>query len=400
MMTSREEREWSSGTAARARRLLSERGAMNISLITSVPLIPPWDQGDKNLAYALACALPQHRFQVLTARQAPAPPGANLDATPLFAGARPSLLEKAAVYWWFLRQRNRSAPDLYHFVYRPYALSSWLARLVPQFRRRPTLHTVPATSAGHAPARHLFFADRVVTLSRYGQRRLQALGVDNVTYIPPAIPVQQWADLCDLTAELKAELGLGGRPTILFPGHYGPGYGADVMLRALPLIAGALPDVCVIFACRPRHPDDPQRERAARRALAEAGLKRTARFYQTVSDMRLLVGAADVTVLPLETMQDKVDIPTTLLESLAAGKPVVASDLPPMNELFQDGGEGAGCLVPAGDARALAEAVVTLLQEHSLRREAGRRGQALMYERYDVQPVARQYENLYREMIS
>lgn len=373
---------------------------MKISLITSVPINPPWDQGDKNLAYTLARVLPEYRFQILTAQGAPQPEGENLVAAPLFGSTQPSLGDKASVYWWFWRQNNGNAADLYHFVYRPYALSSWMARLVPQFRSRPTLHTVPATTAEEPLARHLFFADRVVALSRHGVQHLRNLGVENVEHIPTAIGVQRWASLQGKTAYFKEQLGLKDRPTLLFPGHYGPGYGADVLLQALPLIAQEVPGVQVIFACRPRSPGDAEREKEARQLLQEAGLAHNARFYNVVEEMQLLIGAADLTVLPLETMRDKVDIPTTLLESLAAAKPVVISDLAPMNELMEEGGASVGRLVPPGDARALAENVVALLLDGEQRASMGRCGHSLMLERYDIKAVAKQYANLYREMTS
>ncbi|MFW5941088.1 MAG: hypothetical protein ACOCXI_04765, partial [Chloroflexota bacterium] len=280
---------------------------MKISLITSVPLAPPWDQGDKNLAYSLARSLPHHRFQVLTAQDAPAPEGENLTPLPLYATLRPTMAEKAAIYWWFLRHSNGASPDAYHFVYRPYPLSSWLARLVPRFRHRPTVHTVPATT-GHEPlAAHLFFADHIIALSRHSLAQMQKLGLDNVSYIPPAIRVSRWAALSRRTDALKAQLGLAGHPVILYPGHYGAGYGADVLLRAIIEITGEMPHVRVIFACRPRNHDDAEREQALRQGLEVAGLGHVARYYHTVDDMRRLIGAADLTVLPLETMRDKVD---------------------------------------------------------------------------------------------
>lgn len=373
---------------------------MKLSLITSVPLNPPWDQGDKNFAYALARAMPQHMFEVLTNRNAPSPPGSNLHRQPLFTSARPSLKQKAAVYVHFWRHRDSARADLYHFIYRPYALSSWLARFVPAFRQRPTVHTVPATAGPDRLDENLLFARSVVAQSRHGQRRLQALGLEDVRYIPGAIHVRPWAAVAGRAASLKTALGLAGHPTVLFPGHYGPGYGADVLLEALPHILRIVPQARFIFACRPRQTGDAEREEEARRKLQDAGMLHAVQFYNTVEEMQRLVGAADLTVLPLETMHDKVDIPTTLLESLAAARPVVISDIPPMNELIAEEDGDVGRLVAPGDAQGLAEAVVELLEEEPVRCQMGARGQALMFARHDVAAVAAQYERLYRKLSS
>lgn len=368
---------------------------MKVSLVTSVPLNRPWDQGDKNFAYALARAMPHHTFEVLTDRHAAPPPGSNLAPRPLFRSAKPSLKEKAEVYADFWRE-NGAPADLYHFIYRPYPLSSWLARLVPAFRQQPTIHTAAATAGPDRMARSLFFARCVVAQSRHGKRKLEALGLEDVRHIPPAIHVRPWAAVARHAESIKAELGLENRLTVLFPGHYGPGYGAGTLLEALPRILRAVPQARFIFACRPRKEGDTRREEEARRRLREAGLSHAVRFFNTVDDMQRLVGAADLTVLPLQTMHDKVDIPTTLLESLAAARPVIVSDLAPMNELFEDGEGTIGRLTPPGDAPALAEAVIELLKDASLRCQMGARGQALMFRRYDMAAVAKQYDELYR----
>jgi len=351
-------------------------------------------------------ALPAHHFRVLTVRDAPPPEGANLDAAPLYRNARPSLTEKAAVYWQLLAHRNGNRrTELYHFIYRPYSLSSWLCRLLPDFRRRPTLHTVPATADGDPLARGLFFARRVVTLSDYGRQALQNLGLPDVLHIPPGIDVARWASLSAQSEACKAQLGLSGHPVLLFPGHYGPDYGADTLLNALPHLALRLPHLRVLFACRPRSAEDGAREEAARRRIADMGLSHAVRFFSTVSDMRPLIGASDVTLLPLKTMRGKVDIPTTLLESLAAGKPVVISDIPPMNELIhlygaETGGQRIGLTVPPGDTQSLVAAVTELLQEPTLRAEMRRAGRRVVERHFDIRRIARQYEKLYQEMMA
>jgi glycosyltransferase involved in cell wall biosynthesis len=120
--------------------------------------------------------------------------------------------------------------------------------------------------------------------------------------------------------------------------------------------------------------------------------------------MEQLIGASDLVVLPLETMHDKLDIPITLLEAMAAGKPAIVSDLAPMNELVVGGGDGpvrggdVGFAVPPGDAAALAEAMVALLVDGGLRHDMARRGQTLVRDRFDIRQMARRYEELYQEM--
>jgi len=372
-------------------------------MITSVPMVPPWDQGDKNLAYALTRALPHIRFQILTTRTGQTPCGDNLDPFALYRTRRPTLTQKLRVFGWLSAASRRSPPDVYHMVYQPSALSSHLLKHVPGLKRTPVVHTVPATTEGNPLDRGLFFADRIVVLSNHGRETIQRSGMANVVHIPQGINVDEWAALADHAASYKSCLGVAGNPVVLYPGHYSSGYGIRTLLRALPRVLRHLPDLRLILACRRRSVQDEEQEKAIRQAIAEQGLTRAVLFFNTVGDIRPLIGASDLVLSPFETLRDKVDIPTTLLEALAARKPVVISDIPPMNELVNQNGAmgrgGVGLAVPPGDEATLADAVVTLLQEDVLRASMGQRGQALVRERFNIRHVARQYEQLYREMM-
>jgi glycosyltransferase involved in cell wall biosynthesis len=88
----------------------------------------------------------------------------------------------------------------------------------------------------------------------------------------------------------------------------------------------------------------------------ESGLGDTLVCPGVIPDMRALLAAADALVLSTEYE----GLPYVLLEGLAAGLPVVASDVPGCRALL---GGGRGRLVPPGDATALARAIEEALDE-------------------------------------
>jgi phosphatidylinositol alpha-mannosyltransferase len=85
-----------------------------------------------------------------------------------------------------------------------------------------------------------------------------------------------------------------------------------------------------------------------------------------------------------------------LLESLAAGTPVVATRIEGYDELI--GRAQCGRLVPPGDADALADAIEGLLGDGAARREAAARGAALAL-RYDWRLIAKRLEAIYEETL-
>jgi glycosyltransferase involved in cell wall biosynthesis len=100
--------------------------------------------------------------------------------------------------------------------------------------------------------------------------------------------------------------------------------------------------------------------------------------------------AASVVVFPsvLAASGDQDGLPVSLLEAMAAGRPVIASALPGLAEAVEDGRSGR--VVASGDAQALASAITSILSDD---REGQRLGHGA-YERadaYSVQSVGDRY---------
>lgn len=372
---------------------------MKVSIVTSVPLAPPWDQGDKNLAYMLASSLPDIHFRLLTTTKSTTNYAPHLESVPVFRNGAPTLWQKARVYRWLLSQNHSAA--LYHLIYRPLKLSTRLIRTLPEFKRVPTIHTLPATSDDIHLDRDLFFSDQFVAISKFGRRRLQNLGIEPVRYIPPGIHLQPWIDISACGDQLIDRLGLSNKKLVLFPGHYGPGQGADLLVSALPLILEQVPDCHIILACRIRSQYDRERENILKQILHEAGYAQFVSFYNTIQDIRPYIGASDLVALPLQSMRDKLDIPTTLLEAMAAAKPILISDIPPMNELVSDHPHlenQVGIKFPAGDILSLATGISQILTDDPLRLRMGRNAQEFVRRHYDISRVAQRYQSLYQEI--
>jgi len=85
-----------------------------------------------------------------------------------------------------------------------------------------------------------------------------------------------------------------------------------------------------------------------------------------------------------------------LLEAMAAGKPIVASDIDGYRGVLADGEEGL--LVQPEDERRLAEALIRLLKDPALRERMGRQGQATATD-YAWHKVAQQVLDYYRELL-
>jgi colanic acid/amylovoran biosynthesis glycosyltransferase len=84
---------------------------------------------------------------------------------------------------------------------------------------------------------------------------------------------------------------------------------------------------------------------------------------------------------------DRDGIPNVILEAMAKEVPVVSTRHSGIPEAVEDG--ESGLLVPTGDAAALADALEQLLGDPAMRERLGRRGRAVVEERFDVDRNAR-----------
>ena len=111
-------------------------------------------------------------------------------------------------------------------------------------------------------------------------------------------------------------------------------------------------------------------------------------------DIPEVMAALDVLVLPSIRSEA---IPQVIPQALAVGTPVVASTVGGSPELIRDGENGR--LVPPGDSRALADAILALLREPERARAMARAGQAMVQERYTIDATMARTTAVYRDLV-
>lgn len=90
-------------------------------------------------------------------------------------------------------------------------------------------------------------------------------------------------------------------------------------------------------------------------------------------------------------------MPRMLMEAAACGRPMVATDVSGCRTIVQDG--VSGFLVPVGDARGLAEALLRLAADPALRARMGQAARATILAGYTEERVAADVETMYRDLL-
>jgi len=204
---------------------------------------------------------------------------------------------------------------------------------------------------------------------------MRFLGVprERIVEIPNAVDLD-YVDRCLVAARSQTPPTRTATLRLLYVGRLTANKGVDVLLRALqdrPLPAGA---EVVLVGTGP--------EASPLRALAE-GLP--VRFVGEVPESALFAWYADSDAFVFPTRYE--GMPTVILEAMAAGLPIIASDIgavPTMVSLEN------GWLVPADDTAALAAALRELAEAGEARRRAlGKTSRRIVERRYTWPAVAR-----------
>jgi glycosyltransferase involved in cell wall biosynthesis len=181
----------------------------------------------------------------------------------------------------------------------------------------------------------------------------------------------------------RARLGLSSEETVLgVVSRLDPAKGIDVLIRAMPFVENA---TLVIVGDGV--------ERSFLEGLAEElGVSGRIIWAGYRPDVYNLLQAFDVFVQPSRFE----GLPTTVLEAMAAGLPVVATAVGGTPEVVEDG--VTGLLVPPAEPTALAQAINHLLGDPALRLTLGRAGRERAAKQFSVEKMVCQTEALYMEL--
>ena len=226
--------------------------------------------------------------------------------------------------------------------------------------------------------------DRVVCNSRAAAEPLlkARVAADKLVVIPNALPEQAFAPAVPALPRQPDRLRVGMIARMNDSAKNHPAF-----LRMAAQLAPQFPSVEFVLVG-----DGPLRG-SLEAMTGELGLTGRVLFLGDRADIPAVLASLDVTVLPSRSES----LSNVILESMAAGVPVAATDVGGNGELLTNGESG---FLTSGDETALGRAVETLLRNGELRRSCGKRAQREASMRYRLDVIRDQYEQLYLSALS
>jgi glycosyltransferase involved in cell wall biosynthesis len=238
---------------------------------------------------------------------------------------------------------------------------------------------------------------RLVVVSRAVQEWIcgadrQALA--KAEFVPNGVDLSRF-DPEQSSSGVRRELGIPrDAPVVGMVGRIHWWKGQDILLQALGCLRTTHPDIHLLMVGG-TVPGEEERLQKLQQETRALGLHDVVHWTGFRRDVPELLAAMDVFVLP-STMPEPFGL--SLIEAMAAGKPVVATRHGGPVEIVVEG--KTGLLVPTGDAEALAEKIATLLVDPGRRQRMGQAARARVQQLYSAERYVASMEQVYHSLLN
>jgi glycosyltransferase involved in cell wall biosynthesis len=230
------------------------------------------------------------------------------------------------------------------------------------------------------------FAYKIVGVSDHTSQNLimyEKISPKKVVTIPNGIDGSRFQIIIDKEKKRK-ELGILKNGPIMGLGvRLTEQKGITYLLQAMPEIIKEIPNVTLVIAGEGPLDDSLKKE------CISLGLEENVLFVGRRLDIPELIKLFDLYVLP--SLWE--GLPMVLLEAMAAGCPIVATDVGGNSTLIEDGFNGS--LVKSGDFSALSKEVIKLLIDRDICNKYSANSKKRFDDKFSANYMTKQYERLY-----
>jgi len=229
------------------------------------------------------------------------------------------------------------------------------------------------------------FSDIVLSNSQAGLRSYKVSG-SKCRVIYNGLDLERFDDLPD-TEEIRSLYGITTRYLVIMVASYIPGKRYDEFINLAKTFSSKRNDV-TFLAVGDTQADSREFERIYKMSADLHNIK----LLEKVEKIEPLIHAADVGVLFTQSE----GISNSILECMASGKPVLASDAGGTREIIED--NKTGFLITDHNGSKAEEILTRLLESDVLRSEVGRKAQALIESRFALDVMGKNFEGLYQNL--
>ena len=194
--------------------------------------------------------------------------------------------------------------------------------------------------------------------------------------------------------KIKDEFNLDHVYCVGFLGRLVESKGVDVLIQSAALVKNRYKNIKFLIIG-----NDPDQKyiyyyELLKKMVDELGLQKEVVFAGWQSNKFDFIGAIDVLVQPSSYPEG---FGLTCVEAMAVGKPVIATDVPGLNDIIDNG--TTGCLIASRNPQAMAQAIINFIENPSLAQRIANTGRESVNRRFNIQGNVREIEKIYQKFL-
>ena len=380
-------------------------------LLLTRPICPPWDEGSKNFAYTLAKNAGDFEIHLLTCGKVANLPK-NVIQHEIYSSPKWDWPQKVRAYVFLIREfflKGGNNYDILHSFFTPTKLNVFALKLCLRNKKIKTIQTLATLRDdlyGVEKLKKIIHADYIITYSDYAKEKLEKMGFNKVKRIYPGIDVDLYSPALK-NQELMEKFETSEKDFVInYTGEY-------VRLGDMDDVIETFIDIvetrhCLVstgeikknfklhLAVRVKNEKDARKKKEIISKLEKENILGEVAFIDDGSyTMEEIYNLCDISIFPIRTMAGKFDIPLAVIEAMACGKPVIASDLERLRYFLNNENS---ILIPAGNREALKENILYLYNNPEARNDLARRGIDFIRENFDIREIVKEYEEVYENL--
>ncbi len=209
-----------------------------------------------------------------------------------------------------------------------------------------------------------------------------------IALIPNGVRIKDNLTLPDFSI-LRRKYGLREKGDVIgVIARLSPVKGIRYLIMAMSKVLKTKPDVQLVIV------GEGKIKQELKNLSKELGIAERVFFLGALADTEEILSILNVFVLP--SLQEGLGL--SLLEAMAMAKPVIASQVGGISDVIEKGENGL--LVPAKDVGELTQAILRLLENREIAEEIGRKAKETVRERFSLERMVEQTEEVYREVVA
>jgi glycosyltransferase involved in cell wall biosynthesis len=232
-------------------------------------------------------------------------------------------------------------------------------------------------------------SDKVVAVSETVKKDIltyDGLSEDKVRVIYNGIDTDRFLNING--SLIRSKLGISSEaPVVGTVGRLALQKGQKYLIDAVSTLREKFPQIALLFVG-----DGPLRNELENHVKA-LGIEMNVIFLGIRRDIPQILSAIDIFVLP--SLWE--GLPSALIEAMASGKPIIASDIPPIREIVNS--EKVGILVPPKNSNAIADSIELLLHNKNLAENISNTAKEKAFSIFNIEITAQHYTDLFKNVL-